>query len=274
MVAATIVILGIALSIVLALLMRPVYRAEVVLLPSTDESAVGDLAALAGQFGPLAALTGVSMGARGSRDEALGILRSRSLLEKFVTERNLMPILFSKEWDADVNDWRDDLGRKPTMGDAILMFEREIRQVREDIKSGLVTLRVEWFDRELAAEWANGMVAIANEELRSRSIAEASSALAALEQELARAEAVELRSALSRLIEGQLKARTMAAVRKEYAFKVIDPARVPDPDKRARPTRTLVVLGGALASALLSVFVCLWLDRGRTGVALSRDSSK
>jgi uncharacterized protein involved in exopolysaccharide biosynthesis len=235
---------------------------------------MGELAALAGQFGPLAALTGVSMGNRGSRDEALGVLRSRSLLEKFVTARNLMPIMFSEKWDADINDWREDMGRKPTMGDAILLFEREIRQVREDIKFGLVTLRVEWFDRELAAEWANGLVAMANEELRSRSIAEADAALDALAQELSRAEALELRSALSRLIEAQLKARTLAAVRKEYAFKVIDPAKAPDPDKRARPTRTLLVIGGGVASALLSLFVCLWLDRKRTGVALSEDRSK
>jgi hypothetical protein len=196
------------------------------------------------------------------------------LLEKFVTERNLMPILFSRQWDADINDWRDDLGRKPTMGDAILLFERDIRQVRQDIKSGLVTLRIEWFDRERAAEWANALVAMANEELRSRSIAEASAALDALQQELSRAEALELRSALSRLIEAQLKAKTLAAIRKEYAFKVIDPAMVPDQDKRARPTRTLIVLVGGAIGAVLSILVSLWLDRERTGVPLSGDRSK
>ena len=112
----------------------------------------------------------------------------------------------------------------------------------KDIKSGLVVLRVDWHDRALVAEWANGLVELANEELRKRAIADANATLVVLERELARAEAVELQSALSRLIESQLKTRTIAAVRKEYAFKVIDPATTPDPDKRVKPTRTLIVL--------------------------------
>lgn len=253
--------IGVAASIVAALLMRPVYRAEAIVLPSSGESSLSSLGALASQFGGIASLVGMPMRTTDGRDEALGVLRSRHLIEKFVTERRLLPVLFPDQWEAESQNWRSDIDRTPTLGDAELLFDRGLLQIREDIKSGLVTVRVEWFDRQLAADWANGLVEMANEELRVRTISEATSALQVLERELALAESVELRSALSRLIEAQIKTKTIATVTKEYAFKVIDPATAPDADKRARPTRTLIVLLGLIVSLLITALLAWSIDQ-------------
>jgi uncharacterized protein involved in exopolysaccharide biosynthesis len=252
---------GLIVSLIVAFLFKPIYRAEVVLLPVSDEAGMRELSMLAGQYSAIAALAGVQLGDSSSRDQALGVLRSDDLLEKFINSRQLLPELFHRKWDAESKAWRENVREPPTIGDALLLFDRKIRQVREDLKSGLVTLRIEWSDRHQAAAWANGLVELANAELQTRAVNEASSALEVLERELDQAESVELREALSRLLEAQLKARTIAVIRKEFAFKIIDPARVADADKRVKPSRTLIAMAGALASFLLAILVVCGMDQ-------------
>lgn len=225
-------------AVVVALLSQPVYRSQVVIAPVADNGAMGVLGGLASQFGGLASLAGVSLGKGGNWSESVATLRSRHLIESLVTKRNLLPVLFDDTQDA------------ATMGDAVLLFQNTILAVQEDAKTGLVTVSVKWHDREAAAEWANALVLLADQELRSKAIETANSSLAALQRELNQTQEVELRSAISRLMEAQLKVKLAAAVQQSYAYKVIDPAVAADPDKRAQPTRTTMVLAGVLFGLL------------------------
>ncbi|MBS0373471.1 MAG: hypothetical protein JSR73_02755 [Proteobacteria bacterium] len=261
---AVLVILAVTIgaSIVLALVTPATYRSEAVVAPTPDDGGAGALAGLASQFGGLAALAGVSVGKGGNWQEAIATLRSRHLIEELVRQDELLPVLFADRWDGPAKSWRASLGRgAPTMGDAVQLFERKILQVREDLKSGLVTVRVEWRDPELAARWANDLVALADAELRGKSIANASAALEALSVEFRNAEAVELRTAVARLIEAQLKSKLVAGIRKEYAFRVIDRAVASDRDKRVFPTRTAIVIAGGLLGGVLSF---LWVVMRRS----------
>lgn len=248
-----------AIAIVLALVMRPVYRSETVVLP-VNEDGMGALGALAGQFGGLASLAGLSVGKSQARDEAIGVLKSRELIVQLVERKRLMPVLFADDWDAAKGEWSADLDKPPTMGDALRKFDQSILQVREDPKSGLITVRMDWYDRFAAADWANTLVVFANEEMRRRTITEAGSALKILNSELDKAQSVELRTAISRLIEAQLRSRTLASVRRQFAFKVIDPARASDPDKRQRPARTLMVLLGGFIGVIAGIAIALVRD--------------
>lgn len=76
-----------------------------------------------------------------------------------------------------------------------------------------------------------------------------------LQGELARANVAEGRNSLSQLIDAQLNVRTFASVRKEYAFKVVDPTVVTDADNQTRPARTLLVVLDTFLSMLLA-FSC------------------
>ena len=58
--------------------------------------------------------------------------------------------------------WQVQSGEAPTMEDAYRLFD-SIRNVDEDIQTGLVTVTVDWSDPKLAAEWANGLVQDVNE---------------------------------------------------------------------------------------------------------------
>jgi uncharacterized protein involved in exopolysaccharide biosynthesis len=254
------------LSVVIALVSRPVYRAEAVVAPVGDDKSFGALGGMGSQLGGLASLAGVSIGKDDQWQQAVAILRSRHLIEQLVASENLIPILFPKK-SAATFSIRLGAAAGPTMGDAVKSFRERVLQIREEPKTGLVTVRVEWFDPNLAAVWANRLTGLADQEIRERTISDASTALKALAHELDDAGSIELRTAISRLMESQLKAKMAAGIRRDYAFRIIDNAIPPDLDKRIQPTRTTMVLAGTLAGLIIALIAAVlrgdW-QRGRS----------
>lgn len=251
---------GIVTAAAVAWFTTPVYRVDVLLAPVDVESG-GALSGVASQFGGLAALAGVDLrGNSSGKDEAVALLRSRALAGQLIEANDLLPVLFADEWDDSAKAWRtDDPDEVPTLWDAYQLFDDDIRFVNENPKAGLVTLAVEWKDPGLAKSWADQLVQRVNRETRERAIREAERSLSYLNQQLQKTEVVELRQAIFGLIENQTKQMMLANVREDYAFKVIDPAIVPDLDDPIRPRPLLLVALGATGGLLLGVLIALLL---------------
>lgn len=240
-----------------AFLMTPIYRAEVLLAPVSEERA-GSLSSLAGQFGDLAALTGVNLGANKDKTaESIAALKSRSLSVAFIEKENLKPILFPRKWSAENKKWKDQ-DDVPTDWETFEIFDKDIRTVSLDKKTGLVTLAIEWKDPALAAKWANGLVRQVNSRLRNEAIEEAEKSTAYLEKQLASTSSVEIQQAIYRLVEAQAKKKMIANAREEYAFTVIDPAV--SPEERAKPKRLLMIIVG-LIIGVAAGFIVAWYRR-------------
>jgi uncharacterized protein involved in exopolysaccharide biosynthesis len=262
---AAIVTVVLSLSVVWALLSRPVYRSEVSIVSANNDGFMAGLSGLSGQFGGLASLAGISLPKSGNWDQVIAKLRSRHLIETLIKESDLLPQLFPEKWDGPAERWREGPASQPTMGDAVQLLRQRVLQIREDPKTGMVTVRVDWHDPVLAAKWANRLVALADAEMRREAIDDSSQALTALRGELDRAEQVELRSAISRLMESQVKTKMLATIRKEYALHIIDPAVPADLDKRVQPTRTVMVVAGGILGVILGMlFVLLRLEWRKT----------
>lgn len=245
-----------SLATAAAFIMTPIYRVEVLLAPVTDDKA-GGLAALAGQFGGLASLAGIDIGGGGNNTgQSIAFLKSRAFTEEFVRDNNLLPVLFYKKWDADEQVWKVEKPQDiPTMWQAFELFDKKIRFVSEDKKTGLVTLSIEWHDRELAAQWAAELVQRINKTMRERAITEAEKSLKFLNQELQKTSIVDVQQSIYKLIEGQTKTMMLANVREEYAFKVIDPPAVPDEGKFIKPKRLLLIIVGFVIGVILGILV-------------------
>ncbi len=253
-----------AIFAILAFVITPVYRATTVLVPaSVDRNSAGALGAMLGQFGGLASLAGVNVGGAGNSDTevSLAVLRSRQFTEAFIRDLDLLPLLFEDRWDAGAKQWEGPKEDWPTLAQGNKFFDREVRSVAFDRKTGLVTLQVDWSDPALAAAWANELVARANAEMRRRAIEDARASVDYLEKELTATTTIDTRSAISRLMEAQIKQRMLANVTIEYAFKVIDPALAPDPKDVIRPKRLLLVAFGAVMGMLLGVIAALLMRR-------------
>lgn len=241
-------------SIFVAINMTWIYRSEVVMILAEDSGGKGGMASLAAQFGGLADLSGVNLGGGGGKGGALATLKSRSLIEEFIKEKDLMPILFDERWDSVAKRWIvDDPKRIPTLGAAYEMFSKSVFQVADDKKTGVIMLSVEWKDRMLAAEWANEIVRRANEKIRLRDISEAEVSIEYLNKELQRTGVVEIQQAIYRLLEANYKTTSIANARSEYAFKIIDPAVAADENRRVRPKRALIVILATLAGGFVGV---------------------
>ena len=249
-------------SVVVALVMTEIYRAEATLAPADQEQASGSMA----QFGGAAALLGVSLPGGGDSQvtNALATLRSRDFIIRFIRENDVrIPLFAGIEGDASMTDpaiydqdagaWLLDEG-EPTDLEAYREFT-DIFSVSQDKSSGLVTVAVEWHDPVLAARWVNALVKKINQEVKQKDQAEANSAIAYLSQQLESTQLVEMQRVFYDLIESQTRISMLTDVREEYVFQVVDPAVVPD--EKIAPRRSLIAVLGTMLGAMLALVVVL-----------------
>lgn len=241
------------------LLMKPVYRAEVLLMPVSRDSAQSGFAALMSQVGGLAALAGLGSSESNSTAEYLAFIQSPAFVLDFINESDAVPVLFP---DSRTESGSAGEGHLPTPQSAYRKFVGKVLSVDRSRESGLVTLAIEWHDRVIAAKWASDFVSLANQQLRARAIKEANASLEYLHAELEKSHVVEVRSAIYKLLESQLNTVMLANGREQFAFRVVSPALVPDENRYVRPRRAvMVVLGGFIGfviGAVISMLRSTW----------------
>jgi LPS O-antigen subunit length determinant protein (WzzB/FepE family) len=105
----------------------------------------------------------------------------------------------------------------------------------------------------LAAKWANDFVRMANDNLRDRAIAESERNISYLNEQAAKTDVVGIRQTIYNIMETEINKAMLAKGSEEYAFKIIDPAVVPEKPYSPRPR--LWTLASLLGTLLLSVAV-------------------
>ena len=235
-----------------AFLSPKIYRGETVVLPVSQEQG-GGLADLAGRFGGLASLAGVSLPTNSGRDETLALLESKSFVAAFIADNQLMPVLLYRDWDESAQRWKDP-DDPPSEADAVKFFLEKVLSVKEDPGTSLVRVRIDWHDRALATQWANELVRRINEAARGRAVERANRSTEYLNRELPKVQLVEMREVLNRLLEAQVRTVMVANVTDEYVLKVVDPAVEPDRDDYVRPQRALLIAVGLLLGIAVAAF--------------------
>jgi len=241
------------LSIVVAYILPVTYRAEVLLQPvQTDNKLEGSL----GGLGGIAGLVGLQLGNDDKSAEAQATLESKAFTMQFIRDHNLLPILFHNRWDATAQRWSvSDPKKVPVELDGYRLFRDSIRTVTQDRQTRLVLLSIEWTDADQAATWANEMVVRLNEQMRADALARSRQNLEFLKKEYDATNLAVVRDTIGRVIESELKSTMLASVQKDFAFRVIDPAFVPN--RRYSPNRPLVAVIGMLLGFSLGIAVAL-----------------
>jgi uncharacterized protein involved in exopolysaccharide biosynthesis len=223
-----------------ALAATPIYRAEAVVVPAREDG-VNDSSSVAGRFGGLASLAGINLGNGGgdAASNSMAVLRSRRLIEEFIKRNDLLPALFPA---ANV---------PPTLGFAVDRFRQAIVSIVTDKDRGTTGIAINWTDPNVAATWANELVAMANDLIRKRALEDSSRNIEYLNRQLDQTNVVELRRVLYSLVQAETQKTMLANARSEYAFTVIDPAVAPE--SRISPKRTLMVLTGGVLGLFVAV---------------------
>ena len=247
------VIASVLVSLVVALVATPIYRADVLLASAGNEG--DNLGRLASQFGNIASIAGINLPG-GSEDKSatyLAILTSRNFIEQYAVNRQMRPILFQDMWDNARNAWINDV--EPTAWQTYQYVNENVTSVMTDRRTGLTTFSVFWSDPVVAAQWANNMIKDLNNHIRQQAIEETESSIFFLEQQLEGTSQVNAQNVIYNLIEEQTKNIMLANVREEYAFKIIDPAIVPE--IRVRPARRKIAIMGLLVGFLFGSLLAL-----------------
>jgi uncharacterized protein involved in exopolysaccharide biosynthesis len=237
-----------------ALLAQKIYKSDVVIYPVDHRTSAGSAGSLlSGQIGGLASFAGISLGGDSGKAVALATLSSRVLIEGMISDEGLLPILFSKKWDAEHKSWKKSSFSQadPTLLDGYTLFKKHILKIDEDKKTSLVTITVAWKSPELAAHWANELVRRTNEQLRKQALQETDHNLAYLQGQAQQTSVVTLQQSIYTLMEDQLKKAMVAKGDEQYAFKVVDPAVVPE--KKSWPQRALILVLGFLMGSIIAV---------------------
>jgi len=247
-----------ALGVAMAFTAGKRYESRAVLMPVADSAAGAGLGGLLSQFGGIASLAGMSLGGDNLKAEAYAMLLSREFADEFIRDESLLTVLFEKRWDPQAQRWRPSTWRRdPTPADAFDRFNRKIRRLEQDRRSGIVTLTIRWKDPEVAARWANELVERVNTRMRERAVQDARHNLEHLQAQYERTQVLSLRETVARVMENEVRREMMATVRKDYAFRVIDPAIPAAPHEFVSPRRTRLMAGAFALGAAFSILLVL-----------------
>lgn len=255
------------------------YRSEVLLAPA-EEANGGGLSALAGQFGGLASLAGVDL-AGGKSDKvsiALELLKSKSFIGEFVTNRDLKPVIMASEgwnrtanklvYDEDIYNPNSEtwvrevsapLQSEPSLQEVHKKFVEDHLGVNKDKETGFVKIAVTHHSPYVAKEITTNLINDINDRMRRLDIAEAEKSIGYLTDALEKTAIADMQQIFYQLIEKQQQTKMLANVRDEYVFKVIDPAVVPE--KKSGPKRALICLLLVTSAFLISCLVLIVRDQ-------------
>ena len=260
-------------SVFFALSKPDIYKASVILAPSSNEGGSGGLS---GQLGGLASMAGINLGGGGGTDKtalALEILKSRSFIENFIAKHDLLvPLMASKNWymatdtlilntemyDTANNKWLREVKLpktpEPSSWESYKAFSKLVT-VTQDKNTSMVTIDIEFFSPTIVKQWLTWLVKDINEFMRNQDQIEAKASIDYLTNQLGNIKIATMETVFYQLIEDQTKNMMLTMVKKEYVLKTIDPAQVPD--TKAKPQRALIVVLGTILGGMLSVFIVL-----------------
>jgi hypothetical protein len=241
------------------------YRASTLVTMAEGDSVQVPSALSLSALGGLAALAGLPSPPGENRSQALAVLQSASFAMAFIRTNNLASEMFAED-STWFGQWFSRKERSDK--DAVRQFQRDVLEIVENQRTGLVTISLVWPNRDRVHEITNTLISQLNDLLRTRRVQKSEVRIAALQTQLDRTHAVAVRAALLSLLEQELKVGTVASTQQDFALVVLDPAQPADEEDRAGPQRLLWALSGSIvASALLLCLLYVQILRRRMGVA-------
>ena len=238
-------------SVFYALSIDKYYKASVLVVSSLESSAQNSV--LSGIFGSSDQRTVSS--SEITSEEALATLTSRNFIERFISESQLLPIIFPKSWDSDNKIWLQGLDDIPTLSDG---YELVVDNLDLQFDASLITIEFIFHDKTEVATLLNSLISDVNSFIRNRSILDSQKNISFLEQEITKTQLTGSREMLFRIVEQQTQSIMLANTREDYAFRLIDPAI--EPSTPAGPNRKLIVIVGFIIGLVFSAFYVLILN--------------
>lgn len=282
---ARIVFVGVLLTAIVSLFMTNIYESEAVITPVETKSGGGGMASslMSQMGGGLGSLIGLPDSS--SAVEIGLLLESKVLQKKIIHDYNLLPVLFPKQWDEKRKAWKKGSGFSlnpltwlskllaavkpadkkkskkiegvPDEMDGLRALDKLVK-INKNKKDNFITISVQFDDPDLACAMVGYYLAALNDHMSREAQRVAAINKKYLEEQLSQTTDPLIQQKLYNMIAQQIETSMMAAVKENFAFKIIDPPLVPD--KKIKPKRAQMVVLSFVVFLFLAVFVVFVLE--------------
>ena len=214
-----------------------IYEARAVIMLANLPREQGGMGAIAAQFG-------ISTPSTANVSEIVSLLNSNILMEKVIKRFNLLPVFFKEGLkenpSADIT-WR------------AIRDLKGIFKVKHNQKDGTIELSAEYKDPKIAADIINYILIELTDYMSSETKRVAETNKRYLESLIDKNSDPFIRQRIYALIAHQIETSMMAEVKENFAFKIIDPPRVPD--MKIKPKIRMNIMLSFIVSLFLGIFI-------------------
>ena len=254
------IIIIVAISVlttgIISLLQTKIYEAKAVIEPVTPQNAPSGMNALAAQFG-------ISPPPSTNAAETVNLLKSKILMEKIIKNHDLLPILLEKN-PKDKSD-----NEKIWMGIRALT---DITNVNYKQKDNAIELSVQFKDPKIATDIVNYYLTELTDHMSSEAKRVALTNKKYLESELNATADPFIKTKIYSLIAQQIETAMLAEAKENFAFKVLDPPKIPD--KKIKPKIKMMVMMSFVVSLFLGIMIAFFKEYLEKVKAQSSEEAK
>ena len=241
-----IVIVVVLLTVITSLLMTKIYESKTVIVPAAPGGNRTDF----GAMGAVAAQFGLATPASSNASEIVNVLKSDILRERIINKYNLLGVLFEA-------DFLKKKSNNEKIWEGIRALD-DILTINFNQKENAISISAQYKDPILAANFVRYTLEELNELMSSEAKRVAETNKKYLESQIEKTLDPFIRTKIYSMIAQQIETSMMAEVKENFAFKIIDPPRVPD--KRIKPKRTQMVLISFVVSLFLGIFAAFSME--------------
>jgi uncharacterized protein involved in exopolysaccharide biosynthesis len=248
-------------TIIVSFVMTTVYEAKAVIAPATKSSDSSGASILAAQFG-------ISAPASSSMSEIVNLLKSNVLKEEVIKKHNLLPVFFQEKSLRGKSE-----GQKIWKG---IRYLQEALKVSPNQKDNSIQVSMQFRDPKIAADIVNYTLLELTDHMSNEARRVADTNKKYLESQIEKTADPFIKTKIYSLIAQQIETAMMAEVKENFAFKILDPPRVPD--MKTKPKRTQMATIAFVISLFLGVFIAFgkeyWRNHREEMKSLADKNSK
>ncbi|MCX5804732.1 MAG: Wzz/FepE/Etk N-terminal domain-containing protein [Proteobacteria bacterium] len=244
-----IIIVIVFITAIIALLETKIYEANAVIAPAGAKIDTGSLSMAAAQFG-------LTTPASANVTDILNVLNSNILKERIINKYNLLSLLFKSDaFNGKTEDQKSWAGIRAL---------NDILKVNFSSKDNTITISVQHKDPKVASNIVKYTLEELTELISSEAKRVADTNKKYLESQIDKTLDPFIRTKIYSMIAQQIETSMMAEVKENFAFKVIDPPRIPD--RAIKPKKLQMVKVSFIASFFLGIFIAFlkeYIDKFR-----------
>ena len=262
-------------SVFYALSIPNYYNSKVLFNVIQDEQSGFD--SLASQYGGIASMAGIDIPQTSSKDRSslvMQTIQSREFMKHLITFDGVLEgIIAAKDfdkssgqiiYDEDIFEpssgkWTRDVKypykQTPSYLEAHEQFVKNMLDIKQDRKSGFITVSVEHISPVFAFNLLEIIIEEINIIIKNHDLKESTMAIEYLNEQASIISSKNLQNSINNLYESQLRKQMLSNIREEYIVNVIDAPFVPE--KKTGPTRSIICIVVTLIGGILSILYVL-----------------